>query len=127
MAAAVDLPVVVENDGNVAAWAEFRFGAAREVDSSMVMFTVGTGIGGGLILDGRLVRGGYGVAGELGHVRAVPDGEPCGCGRRGCLEQYASGRALIRYARTAAARHPQAAAGLLSWSAGIWTRSPGRS
>ena len=114
IAAAVDLPVVVENDANAAAWAEFRFGAARDIDSSMVMFTVGTGIGGGLVLDGRLVRGGFGIAGELGHVSAVPDGEPCGCGRRGCLEQYASGRALVRRARDAAARHPECAANLLS-------------
>ena len=114
VAAAVDLPVVVENDGNVAAWAEFRFGAARDIDGSMVMFTVGTGIGGGVVVNGQLLRGGFGVAGELGHVSAVPDGESCGCGRRGCLEQYASGRALVRHARAAAARNPQAAAGLLA-------------
>jgi len=108
------LSVVVENDANVAAWAEFRFGAAKDADDSMVMFTVGTGIGGGIVLGGQLVRGAHGIAAELGHVLAVPDGHPCGCGSRGCLEQYASGSALTRFAREAAAADPKAAADLLS-------------
>ncbi|MBD0292815.1 MAG: ROK family glucokinase [Jiangellaceae bacterium] len=102
VAAATGLPVVVENDGNAAAWGEFRFGAAEDVDD-MVCVTVGTGIGGGIVLDGILFRGAHGVAAELGHMRVVPDGHPCGCGNRGCIEQYASGRALEREARALAA------------------------
>jgi glucokinase len=113
IAAAVHLPIVVENDGNVAAWAEFRYGAARDADDSMVMFTVGTGIGAGIVLGGTVVRGAHGIAAELGHILAVPDGHPCGCGRRGCLEQYASGNALVRFARDGARREPQLAAELL--------------
>lgn len=113
VAARVNLPVVVENDANVAAWAEFRFGAARDADESMVMFTVGTGIGGGVVLRGELVRGANGIAAELGHVLAVRDGHPCGCGSRGCLEQYASGKALTRFAREAATADPKSAEQLL--------------
>lgn len=112
VASAVDLPVVIENDANAAAWAEHRFGAGAG-HGSLLLVTVGTGIGGGLVLDGRLVRGAHGYAGEPGHQVAVPDGEPCGCGRRGCLERYASGRALIRYARAGAVEDPAAAAGLI--------------
>ncbi len=94
----VQLPVVVENDANAAAWAEFRFGAGADVDD-LVLLTVGTGIGGGIVLDGALHRGAFGVAAEVGHLRVVPQGERCGCGNRGCWEQYASGRALVREAR----------------------------
>jgi glucokinase len=113
LAAVVGLPVVVENDANAAAWAEFTFGAGSTVDDSMVLVAIGTGIGGGLVLGGRLVRGAHGFAGEPGHQVAVPDGLACSCGRRGCLEQYASGEALVRYARSGAAAQPSAAAGLL--------------
>lgn len=91
------LPVVVDNDANAAGWAEFRFGAGRLV-SDMVTLTSGTGVGGAIIAGDRLLRGGFGVAGELGHLRVVPDGLPCGCGARGCIEQYGSGRALQRMA-----------------------------
>jgi glucokinase len=91
------LTVVIENDANAAGWAEFRFGAGRLV-SDMVMLTSGTGVGGAVIVEDRLLRGGFGVAGELGHMRVVPDGLPCGCGQRGCIEQYGSGRALQRMA-----------------------------
>ena len=92
------LPVVVENDANAAAWAEYRFGAgAGEPD--LVCLTVGTGIGAGIVLNGALYRGRFGIAGEPGHVCVVCDGEPCGCGNEGCLEQYASGTALARYVR----------------------------
>ena len=94
----LDLPVLIENDANAAAWGEFRFGAAAEVDD-MVLVTVGTGIGGGIVVDGVLMRGAFGVAAELGHMRVVPDGIRCGCGNRGCWEQYASGSALVREAR----------------------------
>lgn len=113
VSAAVDLPVVVENDANAAAWAEFTFGAGAGAHRSMLLITVGTGIGGGLVLDGRLVRGAHGYAGEPGHQVAVPDGVACSCGRRGCLEQYASGSALVRYARAGAVEDPAAAAGLI--------------
>ena len=94
----VGLPVVVENDANAAGWAEYRFGAAREAEQ-MLMLTVGTGLGGALVLDGTLLRGAGGFAGEVAHMTAVPDGQWCGCGRRGCLEQYTSGTALVRTAR----------------------------
>jgi glucokinase len=118
VAATVDLPVVVENDGNAAAWAEFRFGAGRDTADPMVLISVGTGIGGGIVSGGGLLRGGHGMAGEFGHTRAVPDGLPCGCGRRGCLEQYASGRALVRLARAGAAEQPGDAGGLLDLAGG---------
>jgi glucokinase len=116
--ARVDLPVIVENDGNVAAWAEFSFGAARDADDSMVLFTVGTGIGGGIVLGGQLIRGAHGIAGEVGHTMMVPDGHPCGCGRHGCMEQYASGNALVRFARTTAAEDPDSATVLLQLAGG---------
>ena len=93
----VGLPVVVENDANAAAWAESRFGAGRGV-RNLVAVTVGTGIGGGVIAEGRLLRGGFGVAGEVGHLQMVPGGRACGCGKEGCWEQYASGQALVREA-----------------------------
>jgi glucokinase len=95
--AGIPLPVTIENDANAAGWAEFRFGAGREVDH-MVMLTMGTGVGGAVVLSGELYRGGHGIAGELGHIRFTRDGRPCGCGQNGCLEQYASGRALQREA-----------------------------
>lgn len=109
--ASTGLPVVVENDGNIAAWGEYRFGAGRGT-SDMVLVTVGTGIGGGIVIDGRLFRGAHGAAGEIGHINAVPDGRACGCGRGGCWEQYASGNALVREARELAAER-RAEAGLL--------------
>lgn len=95
---ATSLPVVVENDANAAAWGEFRFGAAREFNSAVVI-TVGTGIGGGIIIDGQLLRGTAGFAGEIGHINMVSDGLPCGCGQQGCWEVYSSGGALLRSAR----------------------------
>lgn len=98
IASRIDLPVVVENDANAAAWAEFRFGAAVG-ESDLVCLTVGTGIGAGIVIDGALYRGRFGIAGEPGHVCVVCEGERCGCGNDGCLEQYASGTALARYVR----------------------------
>jgi glucokinase len=95
---ALGLPVTIENDANAAAWGEFRFGAAAEA-ANMVMVTVGTGIGGGIVVDGVLMHGAFGVAAELGHMRVVPGGVRCGCGNRGCWEMYASGTALVREAR----------------------------
>jgi glucokinase len=92
------LPVILENDANAATWGEFRFGAAIEA-ADMVLVTIGTGIGGGIVVDGVLMHGAFGVAAELGHMRVVPGGIRCGCGNRGCWEQYASGSALVREAR----------------------------
>ncbi|SDH32128.1 ROK family glucokinase [Microbacterium pygmaeum] len=99
--AGIDMPVIIENDANAAGWAEFRFGAGRGVDD-MVMLTMGTGVGGAVIANGLLYRGGHGIAAELGHLRFIRDGIPCGCGQSGCLEQYASGRALQREANAIA-------------------------
>lgn len=95
--ARVGTTVVVENDANAAGWAEFRFGAGRMV-SDMVMLTIGTGVGGAIVAGDRLFRGGFGAGAELGHLRVVPGGIACGCGQHGCLEQYGSGRALMRMA-----------------------------
>jgi glucokinase len=100
--ASLRLPVVVENDGNAAAWAERRFGAGQGVPDQL-MVALGTGVGGGLVLEDRLYRGGHGVAAEIGHLNLYPGGRPCKCGRTGCLEQYASGTALQGDARRAAA------------------------
>jgi glucokinase len=111
------VPVVVENDANAAAWAEFRFGAGQDV-TDVVLITVGTGVGGGIVLNGDLVRGAYGIAAELGHVRVVPEGRICGCGQRGCWEQYASGRALVRAAKELATQDPKSAAALLAAAGG---------
>ncbi len=94
----IGLPVVVENDANAAAWGEYRFGAGRGFDH-LVCVTVGTGIGGGIVLDGKLYRGGFGIGAEFGHMQVVPNGRRCGCGQRGCWEQYCSGRALLHEAR----------------------------
>jgi glucokinase len=110
-------PVVVENDGNASAWAEVRFGAARG-HAHVVFISVGTGIGAGFVLDGRLYRGRWGMAAEPGHVRVVPDGRLCGCGNRGCWEQYASGSALTTEARDLARRSPSGAARLLQLAGG---------
>lgn len=98
----VGLPVAVENDANAAAWGEYRFGAGRG-QSDVVCVTVGTGIGGGIVIGGELVRGRFGLAGEIGHMQMVEDGRLCGCGQRGCWEQYASGNALVGEARERAA------------------------
>lgn len=103
--ARIDVPVTIENDANAAGWAEFRFGAGRDVED-MVMLTMGTGVGGAVIASGALYRGGHGIAGELGHIRFTRDGLACGCGQNGCLEQYASGRALQRQANAIADTEP---------------------
>jgi glucokinase len=122
----VDVPVFVDNDADAGAWAEFEFGAARDARNSMVLFTIGTGIGGGIILGGKIVRGAHGMAAEMGHVQMVPDGHPCGCGRTGCAEQYASGTALVRFATAAAAEQPEAARGLLDVTDGDLSRLTGQ-
>ncbi|MDK1475552.1 ROK family glucokinase [Streptomyces sp. 549] len=108
----IGLPVVIENDANAAAWGEYRFGAGQG-HGDVVCITLGTGLGGGIIIGGRLHRGRFGVAAEFGHIRMVPDGLLCGCGNQGCWEQYASGSALVRYARQRAAATPENAGILL--------------
>jgi glucokinase len=100
--AKLSIPVIIENDANAAAWAEFRYGAGRGY-KHMIMLTIGTGVGGAVITDSHMLRGGFGIAGELGHIRVVPDGVLCGCGQHGCLESYASGSALLRAAKALAA------------------------
>lgn len=100
--ALVDIPVILENDANAAGWAEYRFGAGKGY-KHMVMLTIGTGVGGAVITDSHMLRGGFGIAGELGHIRMVPDGRLCGCGQHGCLESYGSGTALLRAAKELAA------------------------
>jgi glucokinase len=114
----IDLPVVIENDANAAAWGEFTFGAGADVDD-FVLVTVGTGVGGGIVLDGELHRGAFGVAAEIGHIRMVPEGRICGCGNRGCWEQYASGTALVRDTRELAAQGSLIARGLLDRAGGV--------
>lgn len=102
------LPCVLDNDANAAAWAEYRFGAGRG-SRDMLLVTVGTGIGGGIVAGGSLYRGAHGFAAEIGHFIVEPGGPQCGCGNRGCWEQVASGRALDRLGRRAAARDPDGA------------------
>jgi glucokinase len=103
---------VVENDANATAWGETRFGAGRG-ERFLVLVTLGTGIGGGIIVDGALYRGRFGLGGEIGHFRVVPNGRRCGCGNRGCWEQYASGNALVHEARELARVSPAMAGRLL--------------
>lgn len=117
LASRTGLPVVVENDANAAAWGEYRFGGGRGVED-MVLITVGTGLGGGIVTGGRLLRGAWGAAAELGHVRVVPDGDPCGCGKRGCWEQYASGSALGKVGRRVVHSDPRAYAWLIDMAGG---------
>jgi len=117
LAEAIGVPVVVENDANAAAWAEYRYGAARGAQVA-VMVTMGTGIGGGLVIGGALYRGAYGVGCEYGHMCVVPDGRRCACGNRGCWEMYASGRALARDARELADVSPVGAHRLMTLAGG---------
>lgn len=109
----IELPISIDNDANAALWAEHRFGAARGV-SHAVMITLGTGIGGAIIVGGQLVRGRYGIAGEFGHMQVVPGGQRCECGNRGCWEQYSSGNALVREARGLALANSPMATDLLA-------------
>jgi glucokinase len=111
--ALIGLPLVIENDANAAAWGEARFGAGIGQDH-LALLTIGTGIGGGIVVDGNLYRGAFGIAAEFGHMRVVPEGHLCGCGARGCFEQYASGNALLRHAREAINASPEMARNLLS-------------
>jgi glucokinase len=105
--------VTVENDANAAAWGEFRYGAGKDVEHQ-VFITLGTGVGGGVITHGVLLRGAQGAGGELGHVTLDPDGPVCGCGNHGCLEALASGTAIGRRAREVANERPNSALGRLA-------------
>jgi glucokinase len=107
------LQVTVENDANAAAWGEFRFGAGKDVDD-LVFVTLGTGVGGGVVSHGVLLRGARGTGGELGHITVQPAGPRCGCGNHGCLEALASGTAIGRRAREVAAQRPDSALGRLA-------------
>ena len=109
----IDLPITVDNDANAALWAEHRFGAARGATHA-VMITLGTGIGGAILVGGQLMRGRYGIAGEFGHMQVVAGGQRCECGNRGCWEQYSSGNALVREARGMAMANSPMAMDLLA-------------
>jgi glucokinase len=107
------LKVSVENDANAAAWGEFSFGAGKGI-GHMIFITLGTGVGGGVITHGVLLRGAQGAGGELGHVTLDPDGPQCGCGNHGCLEALASGTAIQRRAREVANERPNSDLGRLA-------------
>lgn len=94
----LNLPCILENDANAAAIGENWLGASKNIKNS-ILVTLGTGVGGGIIIDGKILRGMDGTAGEIGHICVEPFGAPCGCGARGCLEQYASATAIVRLAR----------------------------
>jgi glucokinase len=106
-------PVTVENDGNAAAWGEFCFGVGKEA-RHLILVTLGTGVGAGVILDGAIMHGAVGAGGELGHVIVHATGPRCECGNRGCLEAYASGNAIARRAREVAGERPESALGSLA-------------
>ena len=114
---ATGLPVVVENDANAAAWGEMRFGAAQGADNAIVI-TVGTGIGGGIIVNGQLIRGAGSMAGEIGHMNVKENGRRCGCGQFGCWKRYGSGRALVHEARGLAEYDSTRASRLLELAGG---------
>jgi glucokinase len=114
----VAVPIFVDNDANAAAWAEWKFGAAQG-ESHVMMITLGTGIGGGILIDGRVQRGRFGIAGEFGHMQVVPGGHRCECGNRGCWEQYASGNALVREAHSLFSANSPIASDLLDSVEGV--------
>ena len=111
---------IVENDANSAAWAERVYGAGKGQEN-VIMITVGTGLGGAAIVDGKPLRGANGTGAEFGHMRVAPGGELCGCGIRGCFEQYASGTALMRQTKAAIAKDPDSAKNLLERGDGAIT------
>ncbi len=111
---------IVENDANSAAWAERVYGAGKGQEN-IIMITVGTGLGGAAIVDGKPLRGANGTGAEFGHMRVAPGGELCGCGIRGCFEQYASGTALMRQTKAAIAKDPDSAKDLLARGNGTIT------
>jgi glucokinase len=105
LASRFDLPAVVDNDANAAAWGEFRFGSAKGA-RNLVLLNIGTGVGSGVIVNGALLRGHSGTAGELGHTVVDPDGPVCPCGLRGCVEVFVAGPAIARLAEAALASDP---------------------
>jgi len=112
-----ELPIIIENDANAAMWAEFKFGNAKGLNPVM-FFIIGTGVGGGLVIDGKLFKGANGIGAEFGHMCVVPNGLLCGCGSKGCIEQYASGGALIHYANEALLANPDKSEEVLSFGEG---------
>ena len=102
----LDVPVVVSNDANAAAYGELVYGGAKGM-KNFITFTLGTGVGSGIVIDGKLVHGKTGNAGELGHAILIPDGRPCGCGRKGCLETYTSATGIRRTALELLEQHPE--------------------
>ena len=108
----LNFEVFVENDANAAAWAEYRFGAGQG-ESHVIILTIGTGLGGGLVIDGELYRGANGTGAEFGHMRVVPNGILCGCGIEGCFERYASGSGLMLHTKKLINENPNAAKDLL--------------
>jgi glucokinase len=101
----LSLPVILENDANAAAIGEHAFGAAKNFQNAVIV-TLGTGVGGGIIINGNILRGINGTAGEIGHICVEQFGAPCGCGSVGCLEQYASATAIVRLVRELADEYP---------------------
>ena len=114
----VAVPIFVDNDANAAVWAEWKFGAARG-QTHVMMVTLGTGIGGGILINGQVQRGRFGIAGEFGHMQVVPGGHRCECGNRGCWEQYASGNALVREAHSLFSANSPIASDLLDRVDGV--------
>ena len=114
----VAVPIFVDNDANAAVWAEWKFGAAQG-ETHVMMITLGTGIGGGILINGQVQRGRFGIAGEFGHMQVVPGGHRCECGNRGCWEQYASGNALVREAHSLFSANSPIASDLLDRVGGV--------
>jgi glucokinase len=114
----VPVPIFVDNDANAAVWAEWKFGAAQG-ETHVMMITLGTGIGGGILINAQVQRGRFGIAGEFGHMQVVPGGHRCECGNRGCWEQYASGNALVREARSLLSANSPIASDLLDRVDGV--------
>ncbi|MDP6637193.1 MAG: ROK family glucokinase [Phycisphaerae bacterium] len=112
------LPVVLENDANAAAYGEYISGAGKDADD-LVVLTLGTGVGGGIVIGGEVLHGAHEIGAELGHIILVPDGAPCGCGQRGCIEQYCSAKFMAdRTMARIAAEKPQTALNAIMESKG---------
>lgn len=117
--------IIVENDANAACWGEYRFGAGRNA-RNLIFLILGTGLGGGMIVDGQLFRGAHGTAAEFGHMRINSTGPLCGCGARGCFEQYCAGPALMRHVEEAIAAAPERAFELLKYGDGTFEGLTGK-
>lgn len=101
-----NVPVYLENDANAAAFGEYESGAGKKY-RDMVAVTLGTGVGGGIIIDGKIISGSFGGGGEIGHAVILADGDECSCGRKGCWESYSSATGLIKHAKQIAINHPE--------------------